>query len=555
MMRSLYSGISGLRVHQTQMDVIGNNIANVNTVAFKASRVTFQEILNQTIKNASGPSQVGGRGGTNPQQIGLGVSVGSIDVLHTSTGVQRTDRATDLAIDGEGFFMVSDGENVYYTRAGNFDIDVNGDLVYPGGLKVLGWNTLVTDPTTGQQYVDTTGTPGPINLLNLSMPAKATDTIKFEGNLDAGLAVGETVQYSFAVFDSLGNEHKLNIVFTKRAPNVWSWKIVPAPSSEADVYTVSQGISVTKGSPITIGGANRPILYEHDIKSLSVETSSGVKRYEFTVVNDVNEFNLRSASLGQGQAIILADGTNSIQVAFGDDISAGTVKVEYNNFPLSHVSPMVDVDPTKVPQRAPGYDLNNDGTLDIPAGEAHGVLIFGGDGKLVQSLMNNDITLVMNSSVSGANDILLKKENIKFDQIKFTQYANSTTVNATANGYTSGILNSISIDSEGRVIGYYTNGQSREDAVLAIATFTNPAGLNKVGNNLYQHSTNSGYPLYGRAGVGGRGTIIAGALEMSNVDLAKEFTDMIVAQRGFQANSRIITVADEMLQELVNLKR
>lgn len=412
MMRSLYSGISGLRVHQTQMDVIGNNIANVNTVAFKASRVTFQEILNQTIKNASGPSQVGGRGGTNPQQIGLGVSVGTIDVLHISTGVQRTDRATDLAIDGEGFFMVSDGENVYYTRAGNFDIDVNGDLVYPGGLKVLGWNTLVTDPTTGQQYVDTAGTPGPINLLNLSMPAKATDMVKFEGNLDASLAVGETVQYSFAVFDSLGNEHKLNIVFQKSSPNNWTWQII-APT----------GVS---------GGS-------------------------------------------------------------------GTLQFDQNGKLTGGLTASATITPT-----------------------------------------------------TGAAQINL---NIEFDGTKFTQYANSTTVNAIANGYTSGVLNSISIDSEGRVIGYYTNGQSREDAVLAIATFTNPAGLNKVGNNLYQHSTNSGYPLYGRAGVGGRGTIIAGALEMSNVDLAKEFTDMIVAQRGFQANSRIITVADEMLQELVNLKR
>ncbi len=416
MMRSLYSGISGLRVHQTQMDVIGNNIANVNTVAFKSSRVTFQEILNQTIKNASGPSQVGGRGGTNPQQIGLGVSVGTIDVLHTSTGVQRTDRATDLAIDGEGFFMVSDGENVYYTRAGNFDIDVNGDLVYPGGLKVLGWNTLVTDPTTGEQYVDTTGMPGPINLLNLSMPAKATDMIKFEGNLDASLAVDEEEQYSFTVFDSLGNEHKLNIIFTKDDNNEWSWRIEP-PS----------GVGVTGAS---------------------------------------------------------------------------------------------------------------------------GSLVFSPEGKLSNPSEGN-VTIQV-SSVTGADDITLS---IKFDPAKFTQYANSTTVNATVNGYISGILNSISIDSEGRVIGYYTNGQSREDAVLAIATFTNPGGLNKVGNNLYQHSTNSGYPLYGRAGVGGRGTIIAGALEMSNVDLAKEFTDMIVAQRGFQANSRIITVADEMLQELVNLKR
>lgn len=556
MMRSLYSGISGLRVHQVQMDVIGNNIANVNTVAFKSSRVTFQEILNQTLKNASAPSQTGGRGGINPQQIGLGVSIGSIDVLHTRTGVQRTDRATDLAIDGEGFFMVSDGTNVYYTRAGNFDIDVSGNLIYPGGLRVLGWSTLVTDPVTGAQYVDTTGTPGPINLSNLSMSARATDMIKFEGNLDANVDVGGQVQYSFSVFDSLGNEHKLNYIFTKQKPNVWSWKIVPAPQVGAGVYTVEESVGATTAhTPISVDGANRPIMYGHDIKSLAVVTGSGVNQYQFTVVNDQNEFNERASALGSGQAVILVDGTQTIQVAFGDDLPANsTVRIEYNDFAVSHVVPMVDV-PGGQAGIAPGYDIDGDGNEDIPAGHAHGVLIFGQDGRLLQSLINSDITIVMNPGVSGAADIFLRRENMQFDPSKFTQFADATTVRATGNGYAAGILNSISIDSEGRVIGYYTNGQSREDAVLAIASFTNPGGLNKIGNNLYQQSTNSGYPVYGRAGVGGRGTIIAGALEMSNVDLAKEFTDMIVAQRGFQANSRIITVADEMLQELVNLKR
>ncbi|MBM7581385.1 flagellar hook protein FlgE [Caldicoprobacter guelmensis] len=556
MMRSLYSGISGLRVHQVQMDVIGNNIANVNTVAFKSSRVTFQEILNQTLRIASAPSQVGGRGGTNPQQIGLGVSVGSIDVLHTSTGVQRTDRATDLAIDGEGFFMVSDGTNVYYTRAGNFDIDVLGNLVYPGGLRVLGWTTLVTDPITGAQYVDVTGTPGPINLSNLSMSAKATDMIKFEGNLDANVDVGEQVQYSFSVFDSLGNEHKLNYIFTKQAPNVWSWKIVPAPQAGAGVYAVEKSVGATAAkTPVSIDGANRPIMYGQDIKSLSVVTGSGVNQYQFTVVNDQDEFNDRTSALGSGQAVILVNGTQTVQVAFGDALPANsTVRIEYNDFAVSHVVPMVDV-PSSQSGTAPGYDIDGDGIADIPAGQAHGVLIFGQDGRLLQSLINSDITIVMNPGVSGAADIFLRRENMQFDPSKFTQFAGATTVRATGNGYAAGILSSISIDSEGRVIGYYTNGQSREDAVLAIASFTNPGGLNKVGNNLYQQSTNSGYPVYGRAGIGGRGTIIAGALEMSNVDLAKEFTDMIVAQRGFQANSRIITVADEMLQELVNLKR
>ena len=238
MMRSLYSGISGLKVHQIQMDVIGNNIANVNTIAYKSSRVTFQEILNQTLKNASAPSQIGDRGGTNPQQIGLGVSLATIDVLHTRTGVQRTDKATDLAIDGEGYFVVTDGINEYYTRAGSFDIDVEGNLVYPGGFKVLGWSELTRDPQTGIEHVNTTGIPRPINLSGLSMTAKATDIIRFEGNLDGNSSIGDEITYSSSVFDSQGNEHKIDFVFTKQAPNVWSWKMIPAPVSSARTWQV-----------------------------------------------------------------------------------------------------------------------------------------------------------------------------------------------------------------------------------------------------------------------------------------------------------------------------
>ncbi len=557
MMRSLYSGISGLKVHQVQMDVIGNNIANVNTVAYKSSRVTFQEILNQTLKNASAPSQVGDRGGTNPQQVGLGVSVATIDVLHTRTGVQRTDKATDLAIDGEGFFIVTDGINDYYTRAGNFDIDVDGNVVYPGGLKVLGWNTLVVDPQTGVEYVDTSVPPSTINLSGLSMAAKATDIIRFEGNLDGTANIGDVITYSSSVYDSQGNEHKIDFVFTKQSPNIWSWKMIPAPVSNAATHITDYELQNDEiaGNPIQVDNMGKPIVYPHEIKSLSVETASGIVQYEFVVVNNKAEFDSRTASLGSGQAVVLVNGNEHVQVAFGDDLAGGdTVMIEVNDYPISHIEPMVDID-SSLPGAAQGYDLDGDGTNDIDTGTAHGVLIFSEDGRLLQSLMNSDIRIVMNDDVTGAANIILQSDDIRFSPEKFTQYADATVIRGSATGYPAGSLNSISIDQEGRIIGYYSNGRSREDAVLAIAMFSNPAGLNKIGNNLFQDTVNAGLSGYDRAGIGGRGSIISGALEMSNVDLAKEFTDMIVAQRGFQANSRIITVADEMLNELVNIKR
>ncbi|MBE3101381.1 MAG: flagellar hook-basal body complex protein, partial [Firmicutes bacterium] len=214
MLRSMFSGVSGLRVHQTRMDVIANNIANVNTTAFKSSRVNFQEIYSQTLKSASSPANGGGRGGTNPSQVGLGISIASIDVLHMNGSAQRTDKATDLAIEGDGFFTVSDGSNQYYTRAGNFDMDRSGSLVTSGGLKLMGW---LNDPIT--QQVETTGEPKEINLANLVLPPKATSSITFEGNLDnrALDGNGDIVPYTVSVFDAKGTEHKLTYTFTKTA--------------------------------------------------------------------------------------------------------------------------------------------------------------------------------------------------------------------------------------------------------------------------------------------------------------------------------------------------
>lgn len=409
MMRSMFSGVSGLRAHQIKMDVIGNNIANVNTIGFKSSRVTFQEIYNQTIKPSSAPSNISGRGGTNPVQIGLGVSVGSIDVLHTRGNVQRTDKATDLAIEGDGFFTVSEGANTFYTRAGNFDVDRQGNIITASGLKVLGWSR------DAKGNIDTSKSPAQINLANLSMPPEATSKITFNGNLDDKIDKnGGTYEYAVTVFDSKGSEHVVNFKFTRKNNDEWSWK---AECGTADLFT------------------------------------------------------------------------------------------------------------------------KNDGTVT-----------FNSLGKLTDSTGEISFT-----PKTGADNINIK---LVFDKDKFTQFDDETSVKVgEMDGVQAGTLSSITIDSSGRVIGIYSNGQMREEAVLAIAKFNNPAGLTKLGDNLFMTSNNSGIAELQAAGVDGRGSLNPGALEMSNVDLASEFTEMITAQRGFQANSRIITTSDELLQELVNLKR
>jgi len=427
----MYSGISGLRVHQTKLDVIGNNIANVNTVGFKASRTVFQEVYNQTLKAASAPTANGNRGGTNPQQIGLGVSVAAIDVLHTSSGAQRTDKATDLAIEGDGFFVVADGDTKYYTRAGNFDLSPNGYLVSASGLKVQGWTE---KDENGEIMVSSS--PDSLTDIRLDssmhMPANQTSYIDFAGNLDSRAKAGDTVKYTTTVIDSLGNEHSIILEFTKAADdeNKWTLKVTSPDITDDDENPVE--------------------LQDEDV-----------------------------------------------EIEFGED---GNIVLK---------------DP-------------DDKYLEI-------------------TLDNFDF---------GNGSAEFEDVKLRFDASNMTQQARESSIKVVeTDGYGPGTLDSITIDSSGRVIGVYTNGRMQVEAVIAIASFNNPAGLTKVGNNLFYNTPNSGDIQLGMAGTSGLGSVNPGALEMSNVDLANEFTEMITAQRGFQANSRIITTSDELLQELVNLKR
>ncbi|MFO7151722.1 MAG: flagellar hook protein FlgE [Bacillota bacterium] len=426
MMRSMFSAVTGLRNHQTMMDVIGNNIANVNTVGFKKSRVTFQEALYQTMRGASAAQ--GNRGGTNPMQVGLGMTIASIDTIHTSSSLESTGNMTDLAIEGDGFFILSDGQNYYYTRAGNFGFDEEGNLVSTSsGLKVLGWQG--TDFKTPQNLTSIRIQKG------LMMPAKATSEVRFANNLDASAEVETDIskgyKIPFKVYDSLGNSYQMLMIFNKTAENEWQYIVVP---------------------------------YSEDIDYQNIQPNSD----------------------------------NSGKLSF-DPRDGDLFDQDNNNDPFQN------------------SDVTKDITVNLPNG--------------------SPLTFTVDFS-------------------SLTQFARETTVDLSyQDGYPAGTLLGISVDSNGVITGIFDNGMNMELAQIALAIFDNPSGLTKAGGNAYTVSNNSGEPKIGTAGTGGRGTVSPGSLEMSNVDLAEEFTRMIVTQRGFQANSRIISVTDEMLQELVNLKR
>ncbi|WP_434656182.1 flagellar basal-body rod protein FlgF [Thermoanaerobacterium thermosaccharolyticum] len=422
MLRSMYSAVSGLKAHQAEMDVIGNNIANVNTVGFKASRMTFKEIFNQTIKGASAPQ--GNGGGTNPQQVGLGVAIASIDTLFTNGGSQRTDNPKDLSIDGNGFFIVNNGGANLYTRAGNFSFDSNGDLVTPDGYKVMGWIS-----QDGKTVNTDTGNLSPISIKNWSSTSPAsTKLIQLGGNLDAGTSIGSSVSYNVTIYDSQGGSHVATIQFTKK-DNAGNWDVSITNFDGTDL-----------SSPVNIGS-------------------------------------IKFDSAG------LIDQTNP------------------SSFTVSSSSLL-------------GANTNTNATL--------------GDGT----------------------------NNITIDLSKLTMYSNPTDLRELSkDGNSAGSIENINIDQYGVVSGIYSNGRTQVIGQIALADFQNTQGLEKVGNTMFINTVNSGDPMIGAANTGTRGTINPGTLEMSNVDLANEFANMITTQRGFEANSKVITTSDEILQDLVNLKR
>lgn len=468
MMRSMYSAVSGLKTHQTRMDVIGNNIANVNTEAFKSSNVRFSEIMYQTTASASGGNGTTGIGGKNAKQIGLGVTTASTMVNITGAGAsETTGNPFDLKFtdsQSTNFFIVSDGTNRFFTRAGSFYVDGNGYLCMSStGYTLQGWQV---DPMTGDIRKDIVSPLQVMSPQNQTAAPEATTKAYVSGVLD------------------------------KKDTNVTS----------EDGYTVTLGFFDNLGYSYTAKFAIKP-----------VENAKTDGQYHITLTDIIDS---KSQSiLGTTDA----DKKGKIQQVFGN-----------------------------------GYDIvfdANEGTF----------VSIGGDNKTSQMLNLSTLGTGYNTNTGNGQTVTSNFQNIELDFSKCMNYNNGGTstfkmlkgdTTGDGAGKKLGALTGITIDQQGQIHGSYDNGNTVLLGQIPVAQFANASGLEKVGNNCYQTTLNSGeFDGIGVEVSADGSAINSGELEMSNVDLSGQFTDMIVTQRGFQANSRVITVSDTLLEELINLKR
>lgn len=538
MMRSLFAAVSGLKNHQTKMDVIGNNIANVNTIGFKGSTVNFQDVMSQTLQSAA--SAAGNRGGTNPMQVGLGMGLASININFTDGSPEATGRQTDLAISGSGFFIVSDGVSQLYTRAGNFDFEPAGNFIDSGtGYTVYGWQA------NANGSINTSAPTGPINISTMqSMPGLSTTSMKFGDNLSADAPIGTAVQNSIIVYDSLGIGHKVNTTFTKVGEGKWVYNnVVPDAVSGSLKNSVGELTFNSSGAVSGQSTVNTASITPNTVTVTNTKlntTAGSVDTQYFTVFdsnNNAHELKMKITYNGvisgsnNWNYTLEESGLTGGTVATGS-ITDSTLNAPYVGLPTS-------------------FNFSS-GTASITWG---GQVAATAAATTATTNPYATTTLAsMQFTPAGGADPLTISE----DMAGITQYGSdgqSTLQILFQNGYAQGELQKYSINTDGVVLGTYSNGETRSLAQVALATFSNPGGLARGGSSFFVKSPNSGEPQIGTTGTGGRGRLNPGNLEMSNVDLAKEFSNMIVTQRGFQANSKIISTTDEMLQELANLKR
>jgi flagellar hook protein FlgE len=530
MMRSLYSGVAGLKIHQTKMDVIGNNIANVNTVGFKSSSVNFSDTFYQTVSSATGPNAETNTAGTNAKQIGLGGLVASITTNITENGgTTTTNRALDLAINGESFLVVNVGGQQYFTKSGALNVDSEGNLysTTSGGI-VQGWmadseGNIVKDIATDLKVMtadQTSAAPTATEIETLLGNIDPNDknlaaSVDASGDITSG---GVPITYSF--YDQLGELYTVKLMVTQDEQTTTS-NGQPAYTAGTNTSTVSYKVRVadvfnSEGDSIFITKTTDPttgkVTYSDSgakitfgaatgngsglgVSSAGVNATTG----EFTLDSSLVEDLFFNSSTG-GFGSVCANRTNS-------DYAGSCI-----NFSVVQLGTEHQADNSSFLQ----YDSNTDsGGIEI------------------------DFSNLTQYSKGGTSEVTYKRGDS--DGNKAGNYA--------------GTMSGISIDENGKIYGKYTNGETKCLAQICVATFSNPSGLEAEGDSLFSASLNSG--LFDGVGeeVSTSGSFTVGALEMSNVDLASEFTNMITTQRGFQANSRIITTSDSMLEELVNLKR
>lgn len=644
MMRALYTGRSGIKNHQTRMDVVGNNISNVNTVGFKSGRATFADMLSQTIKNASAPD--GNVGSTNPKQIGLGVNLASVDTIFKDGAPMLTEKNTDLCLSGDGLFVVKKGNETFYTRNGAFDFDGAGNYVMPGsGHFVQGW---MANNGAGNGVIDTTGAVSNIKI-NQNISGQPTTAISFQENLgadspfitvgkvkktetvyeDVNIRILEPSESNYNLNVKIGDDdYILHVVYDNNIDLDKNWKVQQSSGSivtleddsgnTATITIISKGVNnikvgdtfsadtsslrfkstVNKGYPLTFsvnGIEYSAVEMNHSVeipgegwRIASVSntggvTQLGIEQYQngkpdgcYVVVKldkslDASQLPPVGGALKfSGDVIgktfkreIIKEVEEDVVTVTGDTKSfpfSATVNL-YDSFGKSHQVPVYFFHEGELNNGTAQstnkwlVSLKNDALVkqgDITSYEF--VDAKGNKNSITMPVLELQFDDAGNLVTNSTSTMTLGNQSISVDFAKVTQLPSKTTVNATSNGEAGATLTDVQIDSSGIITGIYSNGVRLQEAQVAVAHFNNSAGLFKTGTSLYKESANSGNPLLIKAGEFGV-SIMPGALEMSNVSLANEFSDMIITQRGFQSNSKLITVGDEMLETAINMKR
>ena len=569
MMRSLYSGVAGLKTHQTRMDVIGNNIANVNTTAYKSSSMTFSELMSQTTQKASGANATTGVGGTNAKQIGLGVKAGAINTAITTQGsAQSTGNPFDIMITGDNFSVVSNGSENFFTRDGSFYVDGAGNLAMTStGYNVMGWGV---DETTGNIKQDTVTALRIMSAANMTYPPEATTKANISGILDENdkdvtSANGKTVNLNF--FDARGYSYTAKFTFKQSGgdkTNEYSMelnKILDSTGAEIDISKLKFGNRSQQKMETKV--TLNTDAYKWDGKVL--KTKDGTTE----VANLADIFN-QDGSLITPQDDAAAQkqqkALDAIAKAYGYEGSTDEflnlyiTSTENKDKQLTIQDLLGNMMAGKKPDVLPA-----DGSAAITMEGRYfegTTVVFNKDTGKLESVGGSTTNLNVNAAFSALGGNF---SDVTIDLSECTNYDNkgTSTIGATSGdldglgtGRRLGDMIGVSIQKDGMIYASYDNGMTKLLGQIATAAFANASGLEKEGDNLYSATLNSGeFDGIGVDITAGGGYMSNGQLEMSNVDLSSEFTEMITTQRGFQANSRIITVSDTLLEELTNLKR
>ncbi len=550
---SLFSGVSGLRNHQKMMDVIGNNISNVNTVGFKSSRILFSETLNQAVRFGSDPE--GDRGGMNSYQIGLGSQISSIDRVWAQGSFERTGIVTDLALEGEGMFVLKRDDKILYTRAGALTFDANGNLVSPmNGLILQGKSAIdangeIGEIQSGNQLTNINISP------SLKIPAIATTSTSWGGNLksdstltrselfvqngnfNTGDIVGTTYTDTNTIYDEDGTAYTFESTYTKTAADTFDFTYDILDPSGASIFAAPPAAIEAVFDPLTgamttfngVPAAN----FAFNVGAGTIPAGSTLSfEYDPTDIQLTNSATAFSSTVDSARKPTSVSGSLTIYDSLG---LAHTMTIKFTKLSNNTWKWAADV-PTA------GTSLSNN----------IGVITFNPNG----SIATPSVSPIVNFNPGGG----ATTQNITIDfggGFKgITQTSSSSALSdLSQNGSASASLENVTVDQWGKVLGIFSNGTSKTLAQIMIASFTNYSGLLSSGENVFEAGPNSGIPLITEPGNGVSTYVRSGVLEQSNVDLAEEFTRMIVAQRGYQASARVITTSDNLLQEVTNLIR